>query len=124
MSDLRPAPPRTEHVEQKLAKFHAEFVDEVRKAIAAHDVVVVGMAQNPHCRRARRVLDEAGVAFHYIEEGSYLGGWQRRLAVKLWAGFPTFPMVFVKGTLIGGADEVTVALKERTLQSQLDGAAT
>jgi monothiol glutaredoxin len=122
MTDRRQPPPRTEHVEKINAKFHADFVDEVEKAIAAHEVVVVGMAQNPHCKRARRVLDAAGVPFHYIERGSYLSGWQPRLALKLWAGFPTYPMVFVKGTLIGGANEVTAALADRTLQTQLGGA--
>ena len=24
----------------------------------------------------------------------------------MWSGWPTFPMVFVKGTLIGGADQL------------------
>lgn len=122
MSDRRPPPPRTEHVEQANAKFYASFVDEVRTAIAAHDVVVVGMAQNPHCKRARRVLEGAGIPFHYIERGSYLSGWRPRLALKLWACFPTYPMVFVKGTLIGGADEVTAALADRSLQTRLEAA--
>jgi glutaredoxin-related protein len=37
--------------------------------------------------------------------GSYLSQWRRRNALKMWTGWPTFPMVFVKGTLIGGYDE-------------------
>jgi len=24
----------------------------------------------------------------------------------MWTGWPTFPMIFVKGTLVGGADDV------------------
>ena len=124
MKQRRPPPPRNDHVEEKIAKFHADFVEEVHAALGQHAVVVVGMAQNPHVKRARRALESAGVPFHYIEHGSYLSGWQRRLAIKLWTGWPTFPMVFVKGTLIGGANEVTAALNDRTLQSQLRGATT
>ena len=30
----------------------------------------------------------------------------------MWSGWPTFPMVFVKGVLVGGADET-----ERLIQS-------
>ena len=55
------------------------------------------MAQNPVVKRARKMLDEAGVTFTYLEYGSYFSKWKERLAIKLWAGFPTFPMVFVDG---------------------------
>jgi monothiol glutaredoxin len=79
---------------------------EVQSAVATHDVVVVGMSQNPHPRRAREALSKKGVPFHYLSYGSYLGEWRRRLVLKMWTGWPTFPMVFVKGTLIGGASEL------------------
>jgi glutaredoxin-related protein len=93
-------------VREKVAGYRAETVREVQAAIAAHDIVVVGMRQNPHPKRARKLLDDAGLAYHYLEYGSYLGEWRKRLALKLWTGWPTFPMVFVKGVLIGGADDV------------------
>ena len=48
----------------------------------------------------------SGIAYQYLGFGSYLGGWRRRNALKMWTGWPTFPMVFVKGILIGGADEL------------------
>ena len=38
------------------------LVKEVQSAIAQHQVVVVGMAQNPFPRKARKALDAAGVA--------------------------------------------------------------
>ena len=53
------------------------------------------MRQNP-APQARR-LDEAGIAHHYLEYGSYFNTWRRRNALKMWTGWPTFPMVFVKG---------------------------
>jgi glutaredoxin-related protein len=69
-------------------------------------VVVVGRAQNPFVKKARTLLEKEGVRFTYLEYGSYLSGWKVRLAIKLWAGFPTFPMVFLDGTLIGGQAEL------------------
>jgi glutaredoxin-related protein len=93
-------------VKEQVAAFHRDVVDEVAKAVARHPVVVVGMKQNPVVKKARKILQEEGVAYEYLEYGSYLSQWKRRLAIKLWAGFPTFPMVFVDGTLVGGAREV------------------
>ena len=85
---------------------YADIVKEVQAAVEANPVVVVGMAQNPAPKRARRLLDEAGVTYKYLEYGSYFNNWRRRNALKNWTGWPTFPMVFVKGTLIGGADDL------------------
>ncbi len=85
---------------------HRDVVDEVAAAVAKDHIVVVGMAQNPVVKKARKQLDTAGLPFTYLEYGSYFSQWKRRLAIKLWAGFPTFPMVFVDGTLIGGNSEL------------------
>jgi glutaredoxin-related protein len=82
------------------------IVNEVRQAIALHPVVVVGMAQNPFPKRARKALDAIAAPYHYLEYGSYFSQWRPRGALKMWTGWPTFPMVFVKGTLVGGAAEL------------------
>ena len=107
----------------KLAGLHSDVVAEVAKAIEAYPVVVVGMAQNPHVKRARAALKTAGVDFQYLEYGSYFSDWGKRLAIKLWSGWPTFPQVFVKGVLVGGADLTAAALAEGTLQAQAKNAA-
>ena len=93
-------------IRETIATRHADIIREVQAAIAANDVVVVGMRQNPNPKRARKTLDAAGLPYKYLEYGSYLGGWRRRNALKMWTGWPTFPMVFVKGVLIGGADDL------------------
>jgi monothiol glutaredoxin len=93
-------------VRDKVATSRIDIVREVEAAIAANAVVVVGMRQNPAPRRARRVLDSAKIQYKYLEYGSYLSEWRRRNALKMWTGWPTFPMVFVKGVLIGGADDL------------------
>ena len=79
------------------------------------------MAQNPFVKRARKALDAAGVAYRYLEYGSYFAAWKERLAIKMWSGWPTFPQVFVRGVLIGGADEAAKALADGSLRARLDG---
>ncbi len=108
-------------IRDKLATNHRDIVEEVQAAIAAHDVVVVGMAQNPYPRRARKALTARGVPFHYLEHGSYLGTWRRRTALKMWTGWPTFPMIFVKGVLIGGASDLERLLESGELPKLLAG---
>jgi glutaredoxin-related protein len=93
-------------VRDRVASLHREIVAEVEAAVQAEPVVVVGMAGNPFCRRARRALQAAGVAHRYLEYGGYLSQWRRRNALKMWCGWPTFPMVFVRGTLVGGAEDL------------------
>ncbi len=108
--------------QDKIASFHSEVVREVERAIEDSPVVVVGMAQNPHVRKVRQALDRAGVEYRYLEYGSYLSEWRRRLAIKLWSGWPTFPQVFVKGTLLGGEDLTLAALEDGSLKKRLEGA--
>ncbi len=93
-------------VHQIVSEFHRGIVDEVAAAVARDKVVVVGMAQNPVVKNARKLLDEQGVKFTYLEYGSYLSKYRERLAIKLWSGYPLFPMVFLGGTLIGGLREL------------------
>lgn len=93
-------------VRDKVARLHADIVAEVQAAIEAHPVVVVGMAGNPFPKKARRLLDGAGIAHHDLDFGSYLSQWRRRNALKMWTGWPTFPMVFVRGQLVGGASDL------------------
>jgi len=93
-------------VREKVATHHADIVQEVEKAIAKNAVVVVGMRQNPMPKRARQLLDQARIPYKYLEYGSYLSQWRRRNALKMWTGWPTFPMVFIQGVLVGGADDL------------------
>ncbi len=93
-------------VKQKIHDRNADLIAEVEAAIGSTPVVVLGMGQNPHCRKARKALEAKGADFKYLQYGSYLGQWRRRNALKMWTGWPTFPMVFVKGSLIGGGSDL------------------
>jgi glutaredoxin-related protein len=93
-------------IRDQIANSNADIVREVQAAISANPVVVVGMSQNPFPRKACKALDALGTPYQYLEYGSYLGQWRRRNALKMWSGWPTFPMIFVKGVLVGGASDL------------------
>ena len=106
-------------IRDKVNHYHADIVHNVQAAASSNPVLVVGMRQNPVCKKARRLLDGAGVAHHYLEYGSYLSEWRRRSALKMWTGWPTFPMGFVKGTLIGGGDDLAKLIASGELKRLL-----
>jgi len=98
---------------------HSAVLDEVQAAVDANDVVVVGMAINPHPAKARRALTSAGIPFVAINYGSYFSRWHDRLALKMWTGWPTFPMVFVRGVLVGGASDLQALIASGEIRSML-----
>ena len=67
------------------------IVDEVKAAVAANSVVVVGMGMNPFPRKARAALDAVQVPYKYLEYGNYLNTWRDRGALKMWSGWPPSP---------------------------------
>lgn len=106
-------------IRESVANNRREFVEEVKAAAAEHDILVVGMAQNPFPKKARKALDTAGLPHHYLEYGSYLKEWRNRNALKMWTGWPTFPMIFVKGQLIGGFSELEKLISSGDMQNLL-----
>ena len=93
-------------IRTRLATWHQPVVKQAQDAVAASDVLVIGMRINPFVKKARKVLDAAGIPFQYLEYGSYFSMWRERTALKMWTGWPTLPMVFVKGILVGGATDL------------------
>ncbi|HET7764566.1 MAG TPA: glutaredoxin domain-containing protein [Burkholderiales bacterium] len=105
-------------VRGKIASYGSDIVQEVQAAVEANEVVVVGMRMNPFPKKARKLLDAAGIAYKYLEYGSYLSQYRKRLPLKLWTGWPTFPMVFVKGVLVGGADDLAKLIASGELKGK------
>jgi len=106
-------------IREKVAANRTDIVKEVMDAIATNDVVVVGMAINPAPRKARKLLDAASIPYKYLTYGSYFREWRRRTALKMWTGWQTFPMVFVKGTLVGGASDLAKLIESGELKRML-----
>jgi len=107
-------------IKDQISEHHRDIVEEVDAAARQHPVLVVGMAQNPFPKKAKKALESAGVAYHYLEYGSYLNTWRRRTALKMYTGWPTFPMVFVNGVLVGGASELQRLVDSGELRRRLE----
>jgi glutaredoxin-related protein len=107
-------------IQKIVAEQHADIIAEVKEAIANNTIVIVGMAQNPAPKRARKVLNELNIDYHYLEYGNYFKEWRRRNALKMWTGWPTFPMIFVKGTLIGGSSDMRALVDTGELDGLLN----
>ena len=112
-------PPVHPAVKAAQESYYKDVVAEVAAIVAKEDVVVIGVAWNSPAKKAREALDEAGIKYRYLEYGSYLKGWYLRVALKMWAGWPTFPQVYVKGMLVGGARETKALIKSGELQTLL-----
>jgi len=106
-------------IRDTIASYGSAVLDEVQAAVASQDVVVVGMRQNPFPRRARKLLEQQAIPYRYLEYGSYVSQWRERLKLKLWTGWPTFPMIFVKGVLIGGFADLQRVVEARELAKLL-----
>lgn len=106
-------------IRETIARSHEDIVLDVERALAEHRIVIVGMGQNPHPKKACRALDAKRIAYKYLEYGSYLSHWRRRNALKMWTGWPTFPMIFVDGMLVGGAKELIALLGRGELERML-----
>ena len=71
-------------IRDRVANLNADMVHNVQAAATSNAVLVVGMAGNPFVRKAKKSLDDAGIAYHYLEFGSYFSEWRRRNALKMW----------------------------------------
>jgi len=63
----------------------------------------------PHCRRAKQMLNDRGLAFEAVHVGEELS--MRGVAAA--AGKAQVPQVFIDGKLVGGADQLEKYLGER-----------
>jgi glutaredoxin-related protein len=104
-----------ESIKDQVEGYHIDIVDEVKAAVSANSVVVVGMRYNDAVYGARKALKKAGIEFTYFEYGGYASQWRRRLALKMWTGWPTFPMIFVDQTLVGGSKDLQRLLNDGKL---------
>ncbi len=89
-------------IREGISSHFRETVQEVQTATTTHRIVIVGMAGNPAVKKARQLCETQHLEFNYLEYGNYFNQWRRRNSLKMWTGWPTFPMVFIDGVLIGG----------------------
>ena len=106
-------------IRTKTSQYHSETVNTVIQAVANNPAVVVGMSINPAVKKARKLLEAQGLNVTYLEFGDYTNQWRKRLAIKMWSGWPTFPQVFVNGMLVGGASDLQKLIQANTLKTLL-----
>ena len=111
-------------IREEVANHHQSTVSEVHSAIASDPVIVVGMGMNPMPKKARKALAAAGMALEYLEYENYFNNWLRRNALKMWTGWPSFPMVFVNGILVGGTDDLVKLINSGELKELLSAPKT
>jgi monothiol glutaredoxin len=98
-------------------QYHSDIVNKVIDAVANNQAVVVGMSLNPSVKMARKLLEQQGLQVVYLKFGGYGNKWRERLAIKMWSGWPTYPQVFVNGTLVGGASDLQKLIAAKELKS-------
>ena len=76
-------------------------------AVVPETVAVISRSGCPHCKRAKGLLDEKGIAYNVIEVGRDID----QTSLRNLTGATSVPQVFIAGKLIGGADELTEYLK-------------
>lgn len=96
---------------------HRDFVESIIEAVDSNDIVVIGMGINPACKNACKQLTQKNLDYKYLEYGNYFKDWRKRNALKMWTGWKTFPMVFVNGTLVGGAADLHRLIKSNELDN-------
>ena len=104
-----------EAIQPQVLGYHVDIIAEVKGAIAVNKIVIVGMRGNDAVWQVRKLLQKAGQEFHSIEYGSYTLSWRKRQALKIWTGWPTFLMVLVNGTLVGGGSDLKALIKSRLI---------
>ena len=102
-------------IKDQVEGYHIDIVDEVKAAVSVNRVIVVGMRYNDAVYGARKALKKAGTEFTYLEYGGYASQWRWRLALKMWTGWPTFPMIFVDQTLVGRSKDLQRLLNDGKL---------
>jgi len=103
-------------IQNAISENHRDFVEEIISIVESKPIVVIGMGINPVCKKACKLLSNQGFDFEYLEYGSYFKEWRKRNALKMWTGWRTFPMVFINGTLIGGAENLSLLIKSNEME--------
>jgi len=86
---------------------------------ARPNVVVFAKEGCPHCTRAKKALNQAGMTYREVEI-STIGGME---ALRAVTGATTVPQVFIDGVRIGSADELEAHLAQACAIGSRDQAA-
>lgn len=103
-----------------------DTLEKIKKQIAENPILLYmkGSPKLPQCgfsARAAQCIDACGVEFAYVD---ILANPDIRQTLPLYADWPTFPQLYVKGELIGGSDIIAEMYEQGELENLLRDAAT
>jgi monothiol glutaredoxin len=98
-----------------------EVKERIKKLIAEHPVIIFmkGNAEAPRCgfsANSCMILKEHNANFHTYD---ILKDPDLRLALKEYSDWPTFPQIYIEGTLVGGNDILTELATNGELKQML-----
>ena len=102
----------------------SDVMDTIKGQIESNDVLLYmkGNPNQPQCgfsARTVQALMECGKRFAYVD---VLSNPDIRQNLPVYANWPTFPQLWVKGELVGGCDIVTEMAASGELQKIIDEA--
>ena len=85
-----------------------DIIDTIKDQIESNDILLYmkGSPNQPQCgfsQRTVQALMQCGERFAYVD---ILSNPEIRTTLPTYANWPTFPQLFVRGELVGGADIV------------------
>ncbi len=101
-----------------------ETIDKIKQQIQENAIILYmkGSPDMPQCgfsARAVNCLKQCGVKFAFVD---ILANPDIRKELPIYADWPTFPQLWVKGELIGGSDIVAEMHEKGELQALLQQA--
>ena len=95
--------------------------DKINNEIKSHKIVlfVKGTPQSPQCgfsASTMALFNKMNVPYHTVD---ILANPEIRVTLPEYSQWPTFPQVFIKGKLVGGADIVNEMFQSGELQKLL-----
>jgi monothiol glutaredoxin len=100
-----------------------DVIERIKNQLSANQVVLYmkGTPDFPQCgfsAAAVRALQTSGINFAHV---NIFEDPELREALKRFSNWPTYPQLYIKGELIGGADIITEMHQKGELQSLVNG---
>ena len=100
-----------------------DVIERIKSQLSANPVILYmkGTPDFPQCGFSAavvRALQSSGIDFAHV---NIFEDPELREALKRFSNWPTYPQLYVKGELIGGADIVTEMQQKGELQSLVKG---
>lgn len=101
-----------------------DTLERIKQQIAKHDLLLYmkGTPQFPQCGFSGQVVHILKVCKAKFAYVNILENPDIRQTLPIYANWPTFPQLYLKGELLGGCDIVTELFEKGDLQKQLTAA--